>query len=196
MALYGTTDSDESKPKWLRTGTKYTPEDVYASASGWVVEAGSPATGNANPNAKPEVLVAIRGLAGRIGAADITTIEFVTTSFSYAAGGTLSVLVRFNEAVDVTGSPTVTVDNDQVGGGSAATLVCVYASGDGTNELQFDLAIGASDATIAETNTWTIGENSLALAGGTIVDTGTATNSTITHSAAIGTAAGSIVVAA
>ena len=97
MALYGTTDSDESKPKWLRTGTKYTPEDVYASASGWVVEAGSPATGNANPNAKPEVLVAIRGLAGRIGAADITTIEFVTTSFSYAAGGTLSVLVRFNE---------------------------------------------------------------------------------------------------
>ena len=69
-------------------------------------------TGNDNPNADPEILVAIGELATSIGAADITEIEFITTAFDVSDGGTLQVRVRFNEAVDVTGTPQLTVVND------------------------------------------------------------------------------------
>ena len=79
MALWGTSDSDESKPKNLTTAEK---KECYATASGWVREAGSKLSGNGNTNADPEILVAISGLAVSLGAADITDIEFVTTSFS------------------------------------------------------------------------------------------------------------------
>ncbi len=38
MALWGITDADESKPKWLTTAQK---KEIYANNSGWVVEGGS-----------------------------------------------------------------------------------------------------------------------------------------------------------
>ena len=38
MPLWGKTDADESKPKWLTDEQK---KEVYANESGWVVEAGS-----------------------------------------------------------------------------------------------------------------------------------------------------------
>ena len=38
MALWGASDSDESKPKNLTTAEK---KEVFANASGWVREAGS-----------------------------------------------------------------------------------------------------------------------------------------------------------
>ena len=38
MALWGITDADEAKPKWLTTAEK---KEVFANNSGWVVEAGS-----------------------------------------------------------------------------------------------------------------------------------------------------------
>ena len=64
MSLWGASDSDESKPKNLTTAEK---KQVFANASGWVLEAGSPLSGNGNTNATPEVLVAIGGLATSIG---------------------------------------------------------------------------------------------------------------------------------
>ena len=86
-------------------------------------------TGNDNPNADPEILVSIGELATSIGAADISEIEFITTTFDVSDGGTLQVRVRFNEAVDVTRcTPQLTVVND-----SRHTLS--YASGTGSNEL-------------------------------------------------------------
>ena len=109
MALWGASDSDESKPKNLTTAEK---KEVFANASGWVREAGSALSGNNNTNADPELLVAISGLAVSLGAADITEIEFISTAFDKSDGGTLSVRVRFNEAVDVTGTPQLTVVND------------------------------------------------------------------------------------
>ena len=45
MALWGITDADESKPKWLTTAQK---KEIYANNSGWVVEGGSSQTGNDN----------------------------------------------------------------------------------------------------------------------------------------------------
>ena len=188
MALWGTSDSDESKPKNLTTAEK---KECYATASGWVREAGSKLSGNGNTNADPEILVAISGLAVSLGAADITDIEFVTTSFSKGTGVTLTVDVRFNEEVDVTGTPQLTVVNDQ-----RANHTLSYASGSGSNELRFQLTIAANDGATNAGDILSIGANAMALNGGTVKDKGTNTASTITNAASIGTAAGTITVAA
>ena len=148
--------------------------------------------GNDNPNADPEILVAIGELATSIGAADITEIEFITTAFDVSDGGTLQVRVRFNEEVDVTGTPQLTVVND-----SRANHTLSYASGTGSNELVFSLTIAAGGGgVIADGDELSIGANATALNGGTIKDKGTNTASTITNVASIGTAAGTITAAA
>ena len=188
MALWGTSDSDESKPKNLTTAEK---KECYATASGWVREAGSKLSGNGNTNADPEILVAISGLAVSLGAADITDIEFVTTSFSKGTGVTLTADVRFNEEVTVTGTPQLTVVNDQ-----RANHTLSYASGTGSNELRFQLTIAANDGATNAGDVLSIGANAMALNGGTVKDKGTNTASTITNAASIGTAAGTITVAA
>ena len=192
MPLWGKTDADESKPKHLTTARK---KEVYAAASGWVIEAGSTMTGNSNTSATPEILVAMGGLQAGIGAADITEIEWITTAASKAAGFTLSMRVRFNEAVDVTGTPQISVTNGNEGSGSGrGPHLLSYASGTATNELVFSLAIAADNAATNEDDVLVFGANPLALASGTIKDLGTSTDSTITSLAAIGTAASSITV--
>tara|TARA_B100002019_G_scaffold210170_1_gene182809 strand:+ start:3035 stop:3601 length:567 start_codon:yes stop_codon:yes gene_type:complete len=188
MALWGASDADESKPKNLTTAEK---KEVFANASGWVREAGSALSGNDNTDADPELLVAISGLAVSIGSADITEIEFITTAFDKSDGGTLQVRVRFNEAVDVTGTPQLTVVNDT---NSNHTLS--YASGTGTNELVFSLTIAAGNAATDADDVLSIGANAMSLNSGTVKDAGTNTNATITNSGAIGTAAGTITVTA
>jgi hypothetical protein len=195
MPLWGATDSDESKPKNLTTAEK---KQVFANASGWVLEAGSALSGNDNASATPEVLVAIGGLATSIGAADITEYEFITTAFDKSDGGNIDVRVRFNEAVDVTGTPRVSITNGNQGAGSGrGPHLANYLSGTGTNELVFRCTIAAGNAATNANDVLVIGANALAQNGGsTIKDAGTNTASTITNSAAIGTAAGSITVTA
>ena len=188
MSLWGATDSDESKPKNLTTAEK---KEVFATSKGWVREAGSILSGNDNTSATPEVLVAIGDLQTALGVADITSIDFNITAFDKSDGGTLSVTARFNEAVDVTGTPQLTVVNDT---NSNHTLS--YASGTGTNELVFTLAIGAANAATDADDVLSIGANAMSLNGGTVKDKGTTDNATITNSAAIGTAAGTITVTA
>ena len=188
MSLWGATDSDESKPKNLTTAEKL---EVSASSKGWVREAGSILSGNDNTSATPEVLVAIGDLQTALGAADITSIDFNITTFDKSDGGTLSVTARFNEAVDVTGTPQLTVVNDQ-----RTNHTLSYASGTGTNELVFTLAIPAANAATNADDVLSIGANAMALNGGTVKDAGTTTVSAITNSAAIGTAAGTITVVA
>ncbi len=196
MPLWGNTDADESKPKWLTTAQK---KEVYANAEGWVVEAGSVMTGNDNTSADPEILVAIGGLATNIGAADVTDVEWITSTADKSAGFTLSVRVRYNEAVTVTGSPTLAVTNGNQGSGSGrGPHTLVYASGTGTNELVFSLAIAAANAATNADDVLTIGaQNILKPGGATIKDTaGTASDSAVAISGAQGTAAGSLTVVA
>jgi len=194
MSLWGATDSDESKPKNLTTAEKL---EVSASAKGWVREAGSILSGNDNTSATPEVLVALRGLAVKLGAADITEITFVTTAFDKSAGGNIDVLVRFNEAVDITGTPRVSITNGNQGSGSGrGPHLANYLSGTGTNEITFRCTIGAANAATNAGDVLVIGANAMALNGGTVKDAGTTTVSTITNIAGIGTAAGSITVVA
>jgi len=194
MSLWGATDSDESKPKNLTAAEKL---EVSASSKGWIREAGSRLSGNGNTSATPEVLVAIGGLAVKLGAADITEITFVTTAFDKSAGGNIDVLVRFNEAVDVTGTPRVSITNGNQGSGSGrGPHLANYLSGTGTNELTFRCTIAAANAATNAGDVLVIGTNATALNGGTIKDAGTTTVSTITNAASIGTAAGSITVVA
>ena len=197
MSLWGATDSDESKPKNLTTAEK---KLVFANSSGWVLEAGSSLSGNDNTSAQPEVLVAIGELTTSIGAADITEIEWITTAFDKSDGGSLSVRARFNEAVDVDtsgGTPFLAVTNGNQGSGSGrGPHNLPYASGTGTNELVFTLAIGANNAATNASDVLSIGTNPMNLNSGTIKDAGTNTASTITSAASIGTAAGTVTVVA
>ena len=188
MALWGVTDGSEAKPKNLTTDEK---KEVYATESGWTREAGSVWSGNGNTDADPELLVAVSGLAVSLGAADLTNIEFITTAFDKSEGGTLQVRARFNESVDVTGTPQLTVVND-----TNANHTLSYASGTGSNELVFSLTIAAGNAATDDGDVLSIGANATALNGGTIKDKGTNTASTITNVASIGTAAGTITVTA
>ena len=194
MSNWGATDADESKPKYLTTAQK---KEVYANASGWVVEAGSTMTGNGRTGADPEVLVAMSSLTTNLGAADITQIEWVTTAADKSAGFTLSAIVGFNEEVDVTGTPQLSVTNGNQGSGSGrGPHVLSYASGTGSNELTFSLVIAAANAATNADDVLSFGANPLALNGGTIKDKGTNSNSTITSAVGIGTAAGTITVVA
>lgn len=202
MALWGATDADEAKPKYLTTAQK---KEVFATASGWEVEAGSAMTGNDNTSAQREVLVAIGDLATAIGAATITQIEWVlpaaaasgATTVDKSDGFTLSCRVRWNEAVTVDtsgGTPFLAVTNGNEGASSGrGPHELAYASGTGTNELIFTLAIPAANAATNEDDTLTIGANAIDLNSGTIKDSTDSVTSEITNSSAIGSAAGGVI---
>ena len=196
MGLWGATDADESKPKNLTTAEK---KEVFANTKGWVREAGSSFSGNDNTSADEEVLVAIGGLSSSLGAADITEIEWITTTADKSAGFTLSARLRFNEPVNVVttgGTPTLAVTNGNQGAGSGrGPHALAYASGTGTNELVFSLAIAAANAATNADDVLSFGANPLALNSGTIKDV-QGTNATITSVASIGAAAGTVTVVA
>ena len=196
MSSWGASDSDESKPKYLTDAEK---KLVFANNSGWVLEAGSAFSGNDNTSATPEVLVAIGELATSLGAADVTEVEWITTTADRSEGYTLSVRVRYNEAVTVTGSPTLSVTNGNQGSGSGrGPHTLVYASGTGTNELVFNLAIAGNSNAIKANDQLTIGAQNIAKPGGaTMKDTSDGTtNSAVAISADQGSDAGAITVTA
>ena len=184
MALWGHTSGTESKPNWLSDADK---TNTSAKPHGWELKkvVGS--------RTLTETLVAwsSSALTTALGAADITDIDWNITAFDKSEGGTLSVKVIFNEAVDVTGTPQLTVVNSV-----NSDHVLSYASGTGSNELTFTLVIGAANAATDANDVLSIGANAVALNGGTIKDKGTSTVSTITSVAGIGTAAGTITVTA
>ena len=205
MPLWGTEDTLEGKPKIhgrslldaTQTPGELDPRTgIYATTAGWV-QGGAGRTGK---NLMPEVLVAIRGLSTRatgegdtwttaaMAQANITSFNWNISTWSRAAGGTLSVTANFNEAVDVTGTPRLTVVND-----SRSNHTLSYASGTGSNRLTFTLAIAAANAAIHATDVLSVGANATAHNGGsTTKDAGTNVTSTITTSAGIGAATGTI----
>jgi len=197
MGLWGASDADESKPKNLTTAEK---KEVYATTAGWVREAGSASSGNDNTSADPEVLVAIGGLTTSLGAATIDSVDLNTTVADKSDGFTLSVTVRYNEAVDVdttSGTPTISITNGNEGTGTGrGPHTLSYASGTGTNELLFTLAIAAANAATEADDVLSVGAQNVALNSGTIKDAGTATNAELAISAAQGTAAGTVTVTA
>ena len=187
MPLWGITD--ESKPKWLTDAQK---KEVYANESGWVVEGGSTMTGNGNPDAQPEVLACIGDLADRLQSGTITEVE-LPTSYSDGTGGNFDVLIRFNEAVTVTGNPTILITNQTA---SARNLTAAYVSGSGSNEIVFRKTNAQNTVNVSDVLKIVAASPFITLGGGTIKDTGTTTDSDLNVGAAIATATGTLTVAA
>lgn len=88
--------------------------NVFATSQGWV-------------HRWPwgdEVIVAIGGLANSalMGNASLDVVRALTANVTNAAAQTLSVLIQFNEAVSVTGTPTVVAINSASPSPANATL--------------------------------------------------------------------------
>ena len=177
--------------------------NVTATGSGWVRVQDTDSykySGNDNPNATPEILVAIRNLAARLTPliSGFTWTSPVGDQLDKSAGGTLTIVTHFSQAVVVTGSPTLSVTNGNEGAGSGrGPDVLVYASGTTTEELTFCLVVAAASATHNADDVLHINAaNVISLAGGTIKAVSDDEVATITNTAALGNAAGSILVVA
>ena len=177
--------------------------NVTATGSGWVRVQDTDSykySGNDNPNATPEILVAIRNLAARLTPliSGFTWTSPVGDQLDKSAGGTLTIVTHFSQAVVVTGSPTLSVTNGNEGAGSGrGPDVLVYASGTTTEELTFSLVVAAASATHNADDVLHINAaNVISLAGGTIKAVSDDEVATITNTAALGNAAGSILVVA
>ena len=169
MSSWGATDADESQPKFLTDAEKL---KVFANTHGWVMEAGATESGNDNTAADPEVLVAIGDLSesAKLNTADIVTIDWNSTTADKSDGFTLGVTVRFNEAVEVNttgGTPYVRITNSNAGSGSGrGPHDLAYASGTGTHELVFELAIASANAATNANDVLSVGTNAMALNSG------------------------------
>ena len=167
MPLWGKTTSDESKPKYLDNVNKNgLAEDCFATEEGWVLRHYKGSDKN-TARFWDEVLVSIGGLAGGasttegLGAANITGVFFEQESLAQGATGT--VVVVYNELVDVAVSnPTLVVT-----GSTTGAVTATYVRGTGLNRLEFDFTVPS------QTETLSIGAQSITLAGSsTIKDKG------------------------
>jgi hypothetical protein len=164
MPLWGKTDADESKPKWLdRVNKNGLLEDCFATEQGWILRHYK-GYDKATSRYWDEVIVALGGLGGDgasdlLAAGDITAVFFEQEALAQTDTGT--VVVIYNEQVDVTGSPTLVVTGDVTG-----AVTATYARGTGTNRLEFDFTVPSA------TETLSIGAQTIGLAGGTIYDKG------------------------
>ena len=181
MPLWGKTTTDESKPKWLDNVNKNgLAEDCFATEAGWVLrhyKGTDKNTAVAAGDYWDEVLVAIGGLAGGasttagLGAATITGAFFEQESLAQGATGT--VVVVYNELVDVAVSNPTLVVTGSVTGAVTAT----YARGTGLNRLEFDFTVPS------QTETLSIGAGSITLAGSSTIKDKGAQNADLTIAA-------------
>ena len=110
MPLWGTAHaSEDNKPKYLPddANSNYDKTTVYANQSGWVARAGSKATGNGNTSADPEILVAIRGLAGATATTGlrhptITNARWLDASITHGTSDNIALEVTWDEQVKYT----------------------------------------------------------------------------------------------
>ena len=181
MALWGKAHASASnKPKFLPTDedSKYTRADSYATNAGWVMRAGTTATGNDNTSADPEVLVHIGGLAGTssstgLRAPTVTAARYVigtTAATDMTAGDStqrVMVEVTWDEAVTVAGSPQIVVVNgNQSSAGYGNHTLTYTATGSTANRKRFEATSRSLGNTDVLTTPAAIGLNS-----GTISDT-------------------------
>ena len=191
MGSWGTDHaSATNKPKFLveDENSDYTRADSYASKNGWVMKAGTKATGNDNANAKPEVLVAIRNLAGSDGStglrsATVTKMRYIigttaTSDFTAQEGSAeMKVEITYDEAVTVTGTPQLVVDNgNQSSAGQGDYTLSYEPTLSDANRLLFR----ATSRSLSVGDVLTVGGTNIALNSGTIKDSADgATNSSL-----------------
>ena len=179
MPLWGTSaDAITNRPKWCPTdeNSEFNRGDVYATQSGWVRKAGTAASGNDNPDAQEEVLVAIGGLAGASGTVGLkaptpVAVRFVTTSHTNGSSKTMTVEITYDEGVTVAGSPQIVIANgNQSTDGDGNATLTYTATGSTDNQIRFT----ATNLTFSTNDVYTLGGGSqanISLNGGTISDT-------------------------
>lgn len=153
MALWGITTGTEDKPKYLKQEDK---NNTVAKAEGWVLKK---AVGSRNLE---EILVAVgsaTNLATAIAEATITGVWFKAAS--YDQGDTATVVINWNENVDITNGATLVVTGSVTG-----SITATAAAQTGVNNGEFTFTVPA------QTEDLSIGAGSIT---GTIVDTGTST---------------------
>jgi len=169
----------EAKPSFLSEAADgsgdYSKENVTATNSGWIMKPGSPATGNDNTAAQPEVLVCVRRLKDTIDVPTAPQLTIGNTSskttffpdgdtFTGAASsslGDVTVYVYFNEPINVTGTPQLQLKQATALGSNFGTIMDVNLSvSDLSNGvLAFSLPAGTDTRTSNVTNN-TLGINS------------------------------------
>ncbi len=177
--------------KPYRTGAEPSSDadkaNVHMTHQGWVrkVVANSPWGGTDDVNADPEVLVAFRGAAVQ---GWFSYVYWNASTYSAAGHPAIEVHVHFSENVTVTGTPYITITNNQAGSGTLASINAAYtSSGSGTNWKRFVTA-DPSVNQFKVNDVLLIGANALNLNGGTIRDTSaaSATNTIITAASDVG----------
>lgn len=150
---WGSDTNDESKPNWTwltspgRDGADPKSANVFATGRGWV-------------HRWPwgdEVIVAIGGLNTNLGVASIGELFIPDTPVVNAELQSLRVLVQFNEAVEVTGTPTL----EAIGTGTTANVTLSYDSGESDPEAgklvflnaDVDLSAATPDDTLTVNST-------------------------------------------
>ena len=164
MPLWGTSaDAATNKPKWLPddANSAYDKTKVYATQSGWVVRAGTAASGNGNTSAQEEVLVAIGGLAGATAATGLhhpTLTNFrVITKADHGTSNNIVFEMTFDEKIKYTeGSAATYVLDGAAGANRTATVTHIdgtaIADGLEGNVLRFT-------ATSAQATTYTLNDD-------------------------------------
>ena len=171
--------SDETKPNFLTEAADgdgaYSKENCYATDAGWVMRPGSPATGNGNVDADPEILVCSRGLQSfgvgnptakqiTIGNASSKTTFFPDGDTFTGAGSSsendIVVYTYFNESVAIVGTPQLGLKQATALGSSFETLNYKSAlSNLDAGIVAFGLDASVDTQTSAVTNN-TLGVNS------------------------------------
>ena len=155
MVLWGVTDSDESRPKYLKQEDK---NNCVGKPEGWVLKK---SVGSRNLE---EVLVAVgsqTNLSTALGNADIVGVYFKAASYNQADTG--AVIVNYNENVDVTNGATLVVT-----GSVSGSITATAAAQTGVNSAEFTFTVPS------QTENLSIGAQTIS---GTIVDNGTSTAS-------------------
>ena len=178
--VLGTDESQsESKPGWLSEDADgsgdYAKRRCVATNSGWVFTPGQPNSGNDNSGAQPEVIECHRRLKDTIGVPTGNQLSIGTSSAKttfYPDGDTFTgeassdlgdvvAYVYFNEAVNVTGTPQLQLNQATALGSNFGTIMDYNASfSDESNGIvAFALPAGEDTQTSNVTNN-TLGVNS------------------------------------
>ena len=162
----------EGKPSWLSENADgsgdYAKRRVIATNSGWVFTPGQPNSGSDNTAAQPEVIACVRRLKDTIDVPTGNQVSIGTSSakttfypdgdaFTGEASSTLGNLVAyvyFNEAVNVTGTPQLQLNQATALGSNFGTIMDYNTSySDESNGIvAFALPAGEDTQTSAVTN--------------------------------------------
>ena len=153
MGMWGKFTNAESRPKYLggdnADGAGGKKEDCIATTRGWELKAGTKSSGNDNPNAQPELLVALRGLSATLGAANVLSVDWTSGTYAHDGTADFDLVYTFDENVTVTSAAATannTISNKVHVGvqclgptdmANDGVMQLQYHSGSGTNKLVF-----------------------------------------------------------